>query len=188
MQQPIFVKLVHTSVCPYFHPTEPYYTISVSYTHLDVYKRQVHLYMVLLAFCNNRVEITSSWPVVSKAVSSAKAANFVCSKFGMSLVNNTYKTGPRTLPCGTPAWTSFRSDYASSCLTLHSLLDKYEVRICTYCLGTVSYTHLDVYKRQHLHVFYFLTSDGKACVLKPIIYYTQDVTRRIEKGLSLIHI
>ena len=39
--------------------------IAVSYTHLDVYKRQV----------------------VSKAVSIAKVANFACSKFGMSLIN-----------------------------------------------------------------------------------------------------
>lgn len=39
------------------------------------------------------------------AVSSAKVAIKVSYVVGMSAIKMRYNKGPRTLPCGTPAWT-----------------------------------------------------------------------------------
>jgi len=53
-----------------------------------------------------------------RAVSPAKVATVVPSGCGRSLVYRRYRTGPNTLPFGTPALMGFRPEYQSSCLTL----------------------------------------------------------------------
>jgi hypothetical protein len=63
------------------------------------------------------------------AVSSAKVATVVCLSVGKSAVYNRYKTGPSTLPCGTPDSISTRDVYSSSYFTWKYLSLKYDLMI-----------------------------------------------------------
>jgi hypothetical protein len=51
------------------------------------------------------------------AVSSAKVAVVVAGEVGRSAVYMRYRNGPRTLPCGTPAWIGDRECWAEPNLT-----------------------------------------------------------------------
>jgi hypothetical protein len=69
---------------------------------------------LLAADCSFLVELST---VSSIAVSSANVAMVLFNVVGTSLIWSRCKTGPSTLPCGTPALISFSSEYESSCLT-----------------------------------------------------------------------
>jgi hypothetical protein len=71
---------------------------------------------LITANCIFLVESTVS-PTVMTAVSSANLAMVLFNVVGTSLIQSRYKTGPSTLPCGTPALISFSSEHESSCLT-----------------------------------------------------------------------
>jgi ABC-type uncharacterized transport system permease subunit len=59
------------------------------------------------------------------------------SNFGRSLVYSRYRIGPSTLPCGTPAFISLSSEYASSCLILKNPSIIYDSRISVFRLGRI---------------------------------------------------
>lgn len=56
----------------------------------------------------------SSSPTARIAVSLAKVANIFCSKLKISFIYNRYRMGPIAIPCGTLAFVSLSSEYASS--------------------------------------------------------------------------
>ena len=70
------------------------------------------------ACCNLSVASSTSVPTAMMAVSSAKFATVVPADWGISRVCTRNKTGPSTLPCGTPAFMGLSSEYSSPCLTL----------------------------------------------------------------------
>jgi len=78
---------------------------------------RVQLFISSAAICNFSVASTTSAPTAMMAVSSAKVATVGPSGCGRSLVYRRYKTGPSTLPCGTPTLMGLSPEYSSSCLT-----------------------------------------------------------------------
>jgi hypothetical protein len=63
-----------------------------------------------MAVCNFSLDSSLLLPTVNIAVSSAKVATLIFSRFGRLLVCSRYRTGPNTLPCGTPAFISLGSE------------------------------------------------------------------------------
>ena len=78
---------------------------------------RVQSFISSAALCNFSVASTTSPPTAVIEVSSAKVATVVPSSCGRSLVYRRYKTGPSTLPCGTPALMGLSPEYSLSCLT-----------------------------------------------------------------------
>jgi len=59
-----------------------------------------------MAVCNLSVDSSLLLPIANIAVSSAKVATALLSNTGRSLAYSRYMTGPKILPCGTPAFIS----------------------------------------------------------------------------------
>jgi hypothetical protein len=58
---------------------------------------------LLTADCSFLVEISTVSPIAMTAGSSANVTMVLFNVVGTSLIYSRYKTGPMTLPCGTPA-------------------------------------------------------------------------------------
>lgn len=77
----------------------------------------VQLFTMFAALCSLLVDSLMLSPVARIAVSSANVAILTSVVLGTSLVYSRNKTGPKTLPCGTPAYIFFISEYSSSYFT-----------------------------------------------------------------------
>jgi hypothetical protein len=70
----------------------------------------VQMATLFIADCSFLVVFQTVSPTVMTAVSSANVAMVLFDVVGTSLIYSRYKTGPSTLPCGTPALISFSSE------------------------------------------------------------------------------
>ena len=121
--------------------------MAVSYTHLDVYKRQStrgYYYVSGWVYGITPSNSTEFFPY-------NYMSDYTVSD-GMKITMHYSVTGPYNIETGN--WTS---DYSNLDVTMWNLYDKiaaldpnYGFGALSYTTGTVSYTHLDVYKRQRL--------------------------------------
>jgi len=70
----------------------------------------VHFCIWFMAVCNFPLDSSLLLPTANIAVSSAKVATMLFYNFWRSLVHSRYRTGPSTLPCGTPSFISLSSE------------------------------------------------------------------------------
>jgi hypothetical protein len=80
--------------------------------------------IVLMAYRSLSVGSSMFSPTAMTAVSSANVAILVFALWGTSYVYNRDRTGPNTLPCGTPAFIFLRFEYLLPCFILNSLPEK----------------------------------------------------------------
>ena len=72
-----------------------------------------HFSIFVICSCSNLTAVSGLVCLSSIAVSSANVSILLFVVVGMLAVYNVYSIGPKTLPCGTPAFMSLASEYVS---------------------------------------------------------------------------
>lgn len=81
----------------------------------------VHNWSFSIDFWSLADAFSTVYPTATTAVLSAKVTTVYSPSMGMSLVYSTYRTGPRTLPSGTPALIYLNPEYSFPCLARNIL-------------------------------------------------------------------
>lgn len=105
---------------------------------MAIFQLSSHLVTLLSPLCSLTIALLVFRDCAPSAVSSANRALNVCSLSGMSYMYILYSTGPRTDPCGTPAYNLLLVDRWPSSLTWNSLPSKNERMILICPLGRSS--------------------------------------------------
>ena len=129
--------------------------VPVSYTHLDVYKRQVVPYSSLSTFSNGSINCFKYFPFKIHTSKQVALYQYPCCT---SVNQDRFYTGSIQQPsfCFTVQKLRFKVLHQPIVASISILIQH---QIYQHSFTSVSYTHLDVYKRQHawLHEIFYST-------------------------------